>query len=103
MDGKWIVWTMTAALCSQVPLSVVSRAEAVVSVVAVGGDPAPDGNGKFFDLLLPSINRTGQVAFLANFTMTTGGNTDNAAICRGTDAAGSLSVVVRASAPSPDG
>jgi hypothetical protein len=68
----------------------------------VGGDPAPDGNGKLFDFDIPSMNRMGQVAVVVTLGETTGGSNDNTAIVRGTVAPGSLSVIVRRGNPSPD-
>jgi hypothetical protein len=74
-----------------------------VAVVAVGGEQSPDGNGQFFDFDIPSMNRSGQVAFVATLNGTTGGSNDNTGIFRGTGASGSLSLIVRRGNPSPDG
>lgn len=72
-------------------------------VVAIGGDPAPDGNGKLFDFDIPSMNSSGEVVVVAALGETTGGNNDNTVILTGTTTPGSLTVIVRKGDPSPDG
>jgi hypothetical protein len=83
-------------------LFVAVAARGNVQVVAVGGDAAPDGNGKFFDFDIPSMNGMGEVVVVTTLGDTTGGNNDNTAILRGTGVPGSLSLIVRRGDPSPD-
>lgn len=78
-------------------------AQADILVVAVGGESAPGGNGIFFDFDIPSLNRFGQVVFVATLGGTSGGVNDNAGIFAGTGAQDSLVPIVRKSNPSPDG
>src|SRR5690242_4293568 len=92
--------TLSLALAALV--LAVAAAHAEIAVVAVGGDPAPDGNGKLFDFDIPSMNSKGQVTCVTTLGETAGGNNDNSAILRGTSAPGSLSLIVRRGAPSPD-
>jgi hypothetical protein len=92
---------MKATLAALLILTAVA-AHAEVEVVAVGGDPAPDGNGTFVDFGIPSMNRLGQVAFVATLNGTTGDVDDDTGIFRGTGARGSLGMIVRRGDPSPD-
>ena len=94
---KTRAWTLAALL---VLTAVAAHGE--IDVVAVGGDAAPDGNGIFFDFGIPAMNRSGQVTFVSMLNGTTGGNTDNTGIFRGTSIPGSLAVIVRRGDPSPD-
>src|SRR5262245_58996719 len=79
------------------------QARADVQVVVVGGQPAPDANGQFFNFEVPSMNGSGQVAVVASLQGTTGGNNDNTVIVTGTTTSGSVALIVRKGNPSPDG
>ena len=54
------------------------------NVIAITGDPSPDGNGTLSNVYLPSLNDAGQLAFVAELEGTTGGTTDSSALFRGT-------------------
>ena len=51
-------------------------------IIAVAGDPAPDGNGSFSAFESPALNNAGQLVFLAVFTGTSGGSADDRGIIR---------------------
>ncbi|MEZ6095288.1 MAG: hypothetical protein R3C03_13830 [Pirellulaceae bacterium] len=65
------------------------------------GQVAPDGNGTFVDLRSPSINTSGQVAFLGYFSGTSGGLTDERGVFRGSG--GSLTQIARSGKFAPNG
>jgi hypothetical protein len=68
-------------------LSLVSQASHIAAqgahIIAISGDPAPDGNGTFFDFRRPQLNEAGQLAFSAYLIGTTGGFDDDTGIFRG--------------------
>ncbi|MEM1027818.1 MAG: choice-of-anchor tandem repeat NxxGxxAF-containing protein, partial [Planctomycetota bacterium] len=70
--------------------------------IAREGQAVPGGNGTFSSLfIVPQFNQSGQVAFLANLSGTTGGTTDNSAVYLFNG--GGLTQVVREGQSSPDG
>lgn len=74
---------MLVSAVSLAVLQPVSGAESgTLTVVALTGDPVPDGNGKFFDFSDVLINDAGQVAFYADLFGTQGGGRDNAGVFR---------------------
>ncbi len=69
--------------------------------IARKGQTAPDGNGVFSSFTNPAINATGQAAFKADFTGTTGGSNDNSGVFRGNGATPTR--IVRKGQAAPDG
>jgi len=67
-----------------------------VTVVAMSGDPTPDGNGTFREFRPPVVNGSGQVAFAANLT---GTSNSGVFVTKGS----SLLQVARSGQASPDG
>lgn len=60
------------------------QAQVTTQVIAISGDPAPDGNGSFASFLgVPALNEAGQVAFIASLSATNGGSVDDTGIFRG--------------------
>jgi hypothetical protein len=72
-----------------------------VTQVARSGSAAPDENGIFVNFGSASINDTGQVAFSAILTNTSGGSDDNTGIYYGDGA--TLTQVARGGSAAPDG
>ena len=70
--------------------------------IARKGDLLPDANGSFSSFNFPFVNDSGQVAFSAGLTGTSGGSNDDLGIFRG-DGIGSPVQIVRKGAPAPDG
>jgi hypothetical protein len=69
----------------------------VTVVVAVNGNPVPDGNGSFLSFDVPVINDGGQAAFHAHFT----GSGGTSGIIRGNGL--TLTQIARAGQAAPDG
>ncbi|MEM7625609.1 MAG: choice-of-anchor tandem repeat NxxGxxAF-containing protein [Planctomycetota bacterium] len=67
------------------------------------GDTPPEGNGVFFDYIASTVNLNahGDVAFLADLTGTSGGNSDNRGVYTGDG--GALTKVAREGDTAPDG
>jgi hypothetical protein len=65
------------------------------------GQAAPDGNGVFSFLVVPSLGASGEVAFSANLTGTSGGESDDEGIFLGTG--GAVTQIVRDGQAAPDG
>ena len=63
------------------------------AIVALSGQPSPDGNGNLVSFTMPALNDAGQVAFLSQLSDTNNDPDDNIALYRG--AAASLTVVAR--------
>jgi hypothetical protein len=59
-----------------------SASLAGIEIVASSGDASPDGNGQLSNLIAPSINEAGQLAFVAELAGTAGGTADNLAMFR---------------------
>ena len=74
-----------------------------VTRIARTGQAAPDGNGSFSSLYIPSLNDAGQVAFFAIFTGTSGGGSDNSGIYRSGGTTDGLTQIVREGQTAPDG
>jgi hypothetical protein len=73
-----------------------------VRTVARAGQVAPDGNGFFMNMGLPTgINEAGQVAFVSQLQTTTGGETDNSGVYLGNGT--TLTQIAREGQPSPNG
>jgi len=73
-----------------------------ITQIAREGGTAPDGNGSFsFSSTASPMNDAGQVAFLASFTGTSGGFSDDSGIFRGDGT--TLTKIAREGDPAPDG
>lgn len=59
------------------------QGQSIIEIIAVTGDQVPDGNGIFRTVGRPSLNNSGQVAFAASLSSTSGGENDNAGVFRG--------------------
>ena len=68
-------------------------------VIAITGQAVPDGNGTFDFFSLPALNDSGQVAFRANLTGTSGDD-DNVGIFSGSG--GGITQIARAGQAAPD-
>lgn len=91
---------LTAALVTG--LAATAHANPQIDVIAVSGDPTPDGNGTFDGTFSPPIlNDNGTVAFEAGVTGTTGGANDGEWIIVGDTNV--LSTVVAEGQPALDG
>jgi hypothetical protein len=71
-----------------------------ITQIAREGQAAPGGNGTFSSFDLPVINNSGQAAFFAFLTGTTGGGADDSGIFRGSG--GSITQIARAGQAAPD-
>jgi hypothetical protein len=65
------------------------------------GDPAPDGNGEFYNMYLDVINDRGEVGFISSVEFTVGSD-DGEGIFR-SDSSGNLIQIARTGEPTPDG
>jgi len=70
-------------------------------VFAITGQAAPDGNGAYSSFWNPLLNNSGQVAFWARLTGTSGGANDNMGIFRGNG--WGLTQMARTGQAAPDG
>ena len=70
--------------------------------IAEAGDAAPDGNGDFSFFGIPALNASGQVAFFALLTGTSGGAADDSGIYRGEAAAGPPTLILREKSRTPN-
>jgi len=73
-----------------------------ISIVALTGQAAPDGNGTLDRFEPPVISNSGEAAFVADLVGTAGDFRDNSGIYRGSNSA-QLGVVFRGGATPPDG
>ncbi len=71
-------------------------------IVALKGDPIPDGNGSYSSFESPVLNDRGEAAFVANLTVTGSGGEDSRGIFRG-DGKRSLAKIARRGEAAPDG
>lgn len=79
-----------------------ASAQIATQVIAVTGQPAPDGNGSFSTFTnTPTLNDAGQAAFRANLSGTTGGSADDRGIFRGSG--GTLTKIAREGQTVPNG
>jgi hypothetical protein len=76
-------------------------ASAGTVVIAIANETSPGGNGTFSTFYVPSISNSGQVAFHALLSGTSGGGTDFRGLFRG-NGIGSLQIVRQGETP-PDG
>jgi len=73
-----------AALAAAAVVGLAGGAQAVTITIALEGDAAPDSNGTFSGFSdAPALNDSGQAAFDAYLTGTSGGSSDNEGIFRG--------------------
>jgi len=82
-----------------------AKAQVTTQVLALTGDPAPDGNGTFSDFSevgAAVLNNAGQVAFSGFLTGTTGGVSDSRGVFL-SEQSGLLTQIARAGIPAPDG
>ena len=68
-------------------------AQSRTEVIAQRGQAAPDGNGTYYQFFTQRLNNSGQVAFIADLFGTSGGNSDNTGIFRGSG--GGITQIVR--------
>lgn len=71
-----------------------------ITQVAREGQSAPGGNGAFASFAFPEINRSGETAFLASLSGTSGGNNDNLALF--VSGANGLTQLIRKGQSAPD-
>lgn len=94
--------TFTFTLCIAALVSSWSAASQT-QVVALTGDPAPDGNGSFSSFGFgAALNDAGQAAFRGELTGTTGGSADDVGLFRG-DEVNSPVQIAREGQAAPDG
>lgn len=102
--ADWMKWGPIVVLCGASILPASVDANERIEVAAVGGDNAPDGNGKFNDLDGPSINQLGDVAFSGLLIGSARGfNNDDTGIFSVVGPFRTLRQVARAAEPSPGG
>ena len=94
------LWGMALLTLAGLGLAAPAHGESI-SLIALTGTPAPDGNGTFSNALPPVLNDAGQVAFVAAFSGTSGGTSGARAVIRGDG--GSLTTVAREGQTTPDG
>src|SRR5262245_57543050 len=85
-------------------VTIAATAGGATQIIAITGNPAPDGNGVLstFNKYSPAaLNDVGQVAFYASLAGTTGGQTNNEGIFLGTSSG--RTQVVRTGEVPPDG
>jgi len=98
ITGLLAIATLFAAtLCASFKTA---RAGLPLKIIALRGDPAPDANGAFFNVFGPTLNDSGQVAFVGSLTGTSGGGSDDTGIFLGDST--SLHQIVREGDPAPD-
>ena len=102
---RFLRWAPLIALltCTGMHIDSAAWAQGITEIVAISGDPAPDGNGTFSSFIVPALNDTGQVAFVSGLSDTSAGPTGPRGVFRGTTAPGSLVQIARELEAVPDG
>ncbi len=88
---RWAVVCALLAISGACSCELVEAAS--IEVIAVKGDPSPTGNGTLSAFNGPTLNASGQAAFVAQLAGTAGGSTDNLALYR--KDSGGLTQIVR--------
>ncbi len=98
--------TVLCATLATATLSVATAGSAhagETQLIAISGEPAPDGNGSFSSFRIGVLNDAGQVAFKGFLENTSGVTTDTTGVFRGDGSPGGLVQIARDGQAAPDG